>query len=281
MKIIQTAVAFSQWQCTQTKTIGFIPTLGALHRGHLSLVVLSKQTCKLTVVSIFLNPTQFAPDEDFNSYPHTLDDDINMLENLDVDVLFLPSVKEMYNKVEDVKVPHTPLFDKLEGASRPHFFYGVTTIVAKLFNVIKPTHAFFGQKDAQQFYIIKQMIENMNYPIQLIAGSTIRNQEGLALSSRNQYLTAGQQTKASIIYSSLMDIKDALDQGEKDPKILKKSYKSMLKKIEKMKIDYISIACINTLDEVEIIETSRLLISTAVLYNNVRLIDNFIYQSST
>ena len=281
MKIIRTAAAFAQWQCAQTKTIGFIPTLGALHQGHLSLVLLSKQTCKLTVVSIFLNPTQFAPEEDLNSYPNTLDDDINMLENLNVDVLFLPSIKEMYNKVEDVKIPHTPLFDKLEGASRPHFFYGVTTIVAKLFNVIKPTHAFFGQIDAQQFYIIKQMISNMNYPVQLIAGSTIRNQQGLALSSRNQYLTAGQQKKASIIFRGLMDIKDGLDHGEKDPRKLKTSYKSMLKKIKKIKIDYISIACINTLDEVEIIGSSRLLISTAVLYNNVRLIDNFTYQSST
>ena len=281
MKIIQTAAEFAQWRYAQTETIGFIPTLGALHKGHLSLVLLSKQTCKLTVVSIFLNPAQFAPEEDLNSYPSTLDDDINMLKNVAVDILFLPSTKEMYNKVGDVKVPHTPLFDKLEGASRPHFFYGVTTIVAKLFNVIKPTHAFFGQKDAQQLYIIKQMITKMSFHIHLIAGSTIRNQQGLALSSRNQYLTIRQQKKASIIYSGLMHIKDALDRGQKNPRVLKRSYQTMLNKIEEIKIDYISIACINTLDEVEIIETSKLLISTAVLYHNVRLVDNFIYQSST
>ena len=281
MKIIQTAAEFLKWGARPTQTIGFIPTLGALHEGHFSLVSSSKQTCNLTVVSIFLNPTQFSLDEDLDSYPNTLDADISILSNLDVDVLFLPSKEEMYDNVEGVDIPHMKLFDKLEGVSRPRFFNGVTTIVAKLFKVIQPTHAFFGQKDAQQLCIIQQMIIKMNYPIKLIACPTIRNQNGLALSSRNQYLTADQQEKASVIYRGLMHINEALDYGQKNPIILKESYKSIIKTIKEIKVDYISIAYAHTLEEIEIVENSKLLISTAVLFNDVRLIDNFTYQSST
>ena len=206
---------------------------------------------------------------------------IGYIKGMNVDVLFLPSTEEMYKKVGDVDVPYMGLFKKLEGVSRPHFFYGVTTIVAKLFNVIKPTHTFFGRKDAQQFYIIKQMIIKMNYTIQLIGCPTIRNKYGLALSSRNQYLTASEQKKASIIYDSLMHIKDALKRGQKKPLILKELYKTNLKKNQAIKVDYISIACIKTFNEVKIVDNRKLLISTAVLFNNVRLIDNFIYKSST
>ena len=281
MKIIKTASEFFRWRKNQSQTTGFIPTLGALHQGHLSLISTSKERCDLTVVSIFLNPTQFAANEDLSSYPSILDKDIKSLETLSVDVLFLPDQKEMYHTVEDVNVPKTTLFMQLEGSSRSHFFYGVTTIVAKLFNVIQPTHTFFGEKDAQQLRIIQQMIIDMKYPITLIACPTIRDENGLALSSRNTYLTSLQQQKASIIYKGLMHIEDALNRGQKNPAILKQSFETILNQIAEIQIDYISIACAKTLQEVDIVDDRKLLISTAVLFNTVRLIDNFSYQSST
>jgi len=281
METIKTVDDFINWRENQTVNIGFIPTLGALHRGHLSLIQSSKAQCDLTVVSIFLNPTQFAPSEDLNSYPNTLEQDVLHLKKLEVDILFLPTVEEMYQRASDVSVPTTPLFTKLEGKSRPHFFHGVTTIVAKLFNVIQPTHTFFGEKDAQQLYIIQQMIKDMNYAIELIPCVTIRDENGLALSSRNQYLAKEDQLKASIIYIGLMHIKDALERGQKNPIILKQSFETILHQTCEIKIDYISIATVATLDEVVEIPNETILISTAVFLNNVRLIDNFIYSSST
>ena len=280
MKIISTASEFLAWRNSQRSTLGFIPTLGALHDGHFSLIKNAKKTCELTVVSIFLNPTQFAPNEDLESYPNTLELDINSLKTLGVDVLFLPTKEEMYNTVESVNVPTSKLFNKLEGISRPHFFYGVTTIVAKLFNVINPTHAFFGQKDAQQLRIVQEMINSMNYSIKCIPCQTIRESNGLALSSRNHYLTPKQQNDASIIYRGLMQIKALLDNKEKDPEKLKLYFQNYITTTPKLKLDYISIACSKTLDEVQEITDKELLISVAVFFYNVRLIDNFTYPSS-
>ena len=281
MKIIKTAAEFSSWRNNQSQTVGFVPTLGALHRGHLSLIETSKKHCALTVVSIFLNPTQFAKNEDLDSYTDTLDDDIENLENLYVDILFLPNKQEMYDHVAAVKVPDSKIFNQLEGASRPHFFYGVTTIVAKLFNVVSPTHTFFGEKDAQQLCIIKQMISDMKYPITLISCPTVRDNNGLALSSRNVYLTISEQNKAGIIYRGLMHIKDALKREQKNSAVLKQTFTTILSQVPEIQIDYISIACAKTLEEVDIINDRKLLISTAVFFNDVRLIDNFTYQSST
>ena len=281
MKIIKTASELSAWRNNQSQTIGFIPTLGALHQGHFSLIAASKKKCDLTVVSIFLNPTQFAENEDLDSYPDTLDSDIDNLENLCVDILFLPDTNEMYNHVAAVKVPDSKIFNQLEGASRPHFFYGVTTIVAKLFNVVAPTHTFFGEKDAQQLYIIKQMISDMKYPITLISCPTVRDNNGLALSSRNAYLTISEQNKAGIIYKGLMHIKDALKRDQKNSTVLKQTFTTILSQVPEIKIDYISIACAETLEEVDGVDNQKLLISTAVFFNDVRLIDNFTYQPST
>ena len=281
MKIFNTAKQYLQWRETKSKALGFVPTLGALHKGHFSLIKQSTKQCELTAVSIFLNPKQFAINEDLNKYPQTLDADIDALVDLGVDALFLPNTEEMYQKTPDVKVPETPLFKKLEGKSRPHFFFGVTTIVAKLFNIIQPTHTFFGEKDAQQLLIIKEMIQNMEYPITLIACATIRDKNGLALSSRNQYLSNQEQKKASIIYKSLMAIKQQLDLGEKDPNILKNLYTQLILKENKLDIDYISIASTENLKEVTKIHKEKILVSTAVFFKKIRLIDNFIYSSET
>ena len=281
MKTITSVADFLHWRKNQSTSIGFIPTLGALHGGHLSLIRASKRQCDLTVVSIFLNPTQFAPDEDLSSYPKTLNRDIKHLKNHGVDILFLPTENEMYKRTDDVSVPATTLFNKLEGLSRPRFFYGVTTIVAKLFNIIQPTHAFFGEKDAQQLYIIQQMITQMNYPIALVSCPIIRDKNGLALSSRNQYLTLKERRKASMVYKALMHIKDALDRGQKNPVILKQTFEIQLHQIPEITIDYISIACTKTLNEVAEIRDIKLLISTALFFKGVRLIDNFTYSPST
>ena len=280
MKIIKTIDKYSIWRNKQKKSIGFVPTLGAIHKGHLSLIKKSIKLCSNTVVSIFLNPTQFAPNEDLNSYPKTLDADIKLLKKLNIDVLFLPDEQEMYCKVSDVNIPDNYLFNKLEGKSRPHFFYGVTTIVAKLFNAIKPTHTFFGEKDAQQLLIIKKMIKEMQYNIKLISCSTVRDQNGLALSSRNQYLNQIEQKQASIIYQGLMKIKFEIDKGEKNSNKLKLLFKQKIFKISEIKLDYISIANINTLEEIQNINNQKILISAAVYFNNVRLIDNFIYSAT-
>tara|TARA_B100000427_G_scaffold251082_1_gene214336 strand:- start:296 stop:1129 length:834 start_codon:yes stop_codon:yes gene_type:complete len=277
MEIIKTADEFVNWRSKQSDSIGFIPTLGALHDGHMSLIKESQKNCKITIVSIFLNPTQFSANEDLDSYPNTHKQDIYNLNCLNVDVLFLPNETEMYQNVCDVNVPSSELFNKLEGKSRPHFFYGVTTIVAKLFNIIQPTHTFFGQKDAQQLIIIKEMIMNMKYPITLVSCPTIRDKNGLALSSRNNYLNDNEQQQAAIIHQSLMKIKEKINQGIFNTNELKNIFKKNIITNRNINIDYISIADMKTLKEVDKIKDQKVLVSVAVFLKNVRLIDNFIY----
>ena len=280
MKIIKTAKGIFDWKSKTTSSVGFIPTMGALHQGHLSLVSKSKTLCDYSVVSIFINPTQFAPNEDFNAYPKTLEKDVDLLCGVGVDILFLPTEEEMYTKVQDVDVPSSDLFQKLEGLSRPHFFYGVTKIVSKLFNVISPTHTFFGEKDAQQLVIIQEMISKMNYPIDLISCPTIRDKNGLALSSRNQYLSQLERVEAAHFGKSLLKIKKFIKEGELNTSVLKNKFKMSLSVSKKITLDYISIANKKTLTEIDVIQ-GDVLISAAIFFNEVRLIDNFTYHSST
>ena len=280
MIILKTAQEYNAWHKQNKGSVGFVPTLGALHNGHFSLVKKSLNLCNITVVSIFLNPTQFSPNEDLESYPNTLNEDIKYLQNLGIDVLFLPNYNEMYKNVQEVSIPPSKLFDRLEGKSRPHFFYGVTTIVAKLFNVIIPTHTFFGEKDAQQLRIIKQMINTMKYPLQLIACPTVRDKNGLALSSRNHYLTETEKKIASIIYRSLKHIAVGLSKNH-NIKQLKQDFCDTISINPNMSVDYISIANSDTLEEINILDNQEVLISTAVFFNTVRLIDNITFHSST
>lgn len=279
MIVVNTAQEFNNWRHQQDNDVGFVPTLGALHEGHFSLVRQSKKRCDVTVVSIFLNPTQFAPSEDLDSYPNTLDADIKQLQTLEVDVLFLPTNDEMYSNVADVQVPPSDLFKKLEGQSRPHFFYGVTTIVAKLFNVIKPTHTFFGKKDAQQLRVIQQMIDVMDYQIELVACPIIRDRNGLALSSRNQYLSIKEQQIAAIIYHSLIYVKSGLNSNQNIDQ-LKRAFIAAIQSNADMSVDYISIARSKTLEEITQLDGQEVLISTAVFFKSVRLIDNITHRSS-
>lgn len=268
------------WRVNQKQTVGFIPTMGALHHGHLSLVDLSTKNCKKTIVSIFINPAQFAESEDFDSYPKTIDKDLQLLKIKNVDAVFLPEKEQLYNGKSKDYFFESPLSYKLEGKSRPHFFKGVTTIVHKLFNIISPTHAFFGQKDAQQLLIVSLMIKKKHPSIQLIRGATVRDSNGLALSSRNNYLSKKNKLLASNVYAGLMQIKKSIDGGNENTKDLKKIFIDFISSFPGLSIDYISIADIKTLEEVNKVE-QKILISTAIFLGRVRLIDNIAYSPST
>ena len=280
MHLLKSIDGCVQWRGSHKKTLGFIPTMGALHEGHLSLIRISKKKCNKTIVSIFLNPTQFSENEDLDSYPNTINKDLLKLQDENVDAVFMPSPNEMYQNNQQDYWFDSPLSLKLEGKSRPLFFKGVTMIVHKLFKIVQPTHAVFGKKDAQQLLIIKQMIKNNNYGIKMIAGPTVRSRGGLALSSRNTYLNIKETKIAQNIYLGLLKIKDCLVSGEKNPEILKNTFIAHISLFDELSIDYISIACNKSLDEVVGPINQSVLISAAVFLNKVRLIDNFSYSPS-
>ena len=276
MQTIKTIKECNTWRDQAHGSIGIVPTMGALHKGHLSLVTRSLKMCDLTVVTLFVNPAQFGKDEDLDQYPKTLETDLKLLEGLDVDLVFTPDTNTMYRQDHSFYMDETLLSKYQEGASRPDFFKGVCTIVAKIFNIFNPSHAFFGEKDAQQSHIIKKMIADMNYAITLVPCPTIRDEQGLALSSRNQYLRPAEQKQAALIYRSLMRVKDALDGGQKNAAALKEVFENSLMGASGFRIDYISIASSQTLEEVQIVD-QNILVSTAVFFGNIRLIDNFSY----
>ena len=280
MRLLKSIDDCVQWRRSHKNTLGFIPTMGALHEGHLSLVRLSKKRCNKTIVSIFLNPTQFSENEDLNSYPNTINKDLLKLQYENVDAVFMPSSNEVYKNNQQNYWFDSPLSLKLEGKSRPLFFKGVTMIVHKLFQIIQPTHTVFGQKDAQQLLIIKQMIKNNSYGIKMMVGSTVRTRGGLALSSRNAYLNIKETKIAHNIYLGLLKIKHCLGSGEKNPEILKNTFITHISLFEELSIDYISIACDKSLNEIVGPINQSVLISAAVFLNKVRLIDNFSYSPS-
>jgi len=280
MKILHSIEECLGWRKSIKGSVGFIPTMGALHLGHLSLVKISKKACNRTIVSIFINPTQFSDNEDLDLYPLTTEQDLMHLKKERVDAVFMPSETDLYDNQNSEYFYDTPLSKKLEGVTRPHFFKGVTMIVNKLFNIINPTHAIFGEKDAQQLIIIKKMIDENKMPIRLVSGKTIRDKNGLARSSRNSYLSKKDRELASKIYKNLLLIKSLLDSGEKNSKILKKKFTRSINSFPDFKLDYISIACTKTLNERDYV-LDKTLVSAAVFFKGVRLIDNFTYLSST
>ena len=290
MKICKTISELIAWRNeSETHNIGFVPTMGALHQGHLSLVEESKNICQKTVVSVFVNELQFSPQEDFNQYPRTIEADLDALKTLKVDVVFLPSKKEMYNEPFSVVVNELKISQKLEGASRPGFFTGVTTIVSKLFNLVRPSHAFFGQKDVQQLVIIQRLVKDLNYAIKIVGCKTVRENNGLAMSSRNQYLNSNEKDCASIIYKSLQLGEKMVKNNFKYSAIIK-AMKEVLQEetIEEIEIDYLSIAKTESFDELsdddelgcvgfgDINMMSQVVISCAVYLNKIRLIDNIV-----
>jgi len=256
------------------KTIGFVPTMGALHEGHLSLVRTARDENDIVIVSIFVNPIQFGPNEDFNKYPRTFDNDCSLLEKEKVDFLFFPSVDEMYGENFETYVDLKNLPNHLCGLKREGHFRGVATVVAKLFNITLPHRSYFGQKDYQQAQIIRRMVEDLNFFIDIKIMPIVREKSGLAMSSRNQYLTEKQKEKASVLYESLKLGEKLIQKGLTSPEEIKKEMqKLILKKVPEARIDYISIADLNTLEEISSISES-VLVALAVYIGNTRLIDN-------
>ena len=245
--------------------------MGYLHEGHMSLVRQARAENKTVIVSIYVNPTQFGPKEDLSKYPRDLARDLVMLEKEGTDVVFFPSDKEMYPAGYDTWVTVDNLTKPLEGDSRPTHFRGVTTIVAKLFNIVRPTSAYFGQKDAQQALVIKKMTKDLNMNLKVVVCPTIREPDGLAKSSRNVYLNPEQRKAAPVLHKSLLVVKDLFAIGERDSAVILEQMTATIQKEPLVKIDYISIADPETLAELKTINKSAL-VSMAVRFGKTRLI---------
>ena len=277
MNVISTIQEFRIWRKNILGSIGFVPTMGALHEGHFSLVAESNKTCKNIVVSIYLNPTQFAQGEDLDTYPNRLQDDLNRLSEYKVDCVFTPNNSQMYPEGFKTNNYSNNLFTLLEGKSRSDFFKGVTTIVAKLFDIVEPTHTFFGEKDFQQLCIIKNMVKDLNYPVQVVPCPIIREKNGLAMSSRNTYLTESEHLVSSTIFKALDSGKKLLKEGKITAKKLRCEITQIINSETAIRIDYVSVANSDTLEEVEGELKGGILVSIAVFLGRTRLIDNFTY----
>ncbi len=254
------------------KKIGLVPTLGYLHEGHLSLVRLARKRCDLLVVSIFVNPTQFGPKEDFGRYPRDLKRDLTLLKKENVDLVFNPSVREMYREGHQTYVEVVDWSKLMCGESRPIHFRGVTTVVLKLFNIVEPDLAVFGSKDFQQAVIIKKMVKDLDFSVKIVTGKIVREKDGLAMSSRNKYLSKDQRKNAVVLYRSLKWLKQAYVKGLRDPKLAFNKMASMIKD-KKGKVDYIVLVDKNTLMPVTKLRKGTL-VALAVHFGKTRLIDN-------
>lgn len=262
----------------QGKKIGFVPTMGALHSGHLSLINLAHQHADEVVVSIFVNPEQFAPNEDFESYPRDLDSDLEKCRNENVSVVFTPSEDDLYNEKKYLSIKIDHLNDHMCGKSRPGFFEGVLLVVNKLFNIVEPHVAVFGQKDIQQLVILRQMVSEFNHNLDLIMGPIERANDGLALSSRNAYLNDKQRVAAPGLFRALSYIKDQINGGVDTPALLIDHQKSELE-AKGFKIDYLNVFSHTTLQPVKtLVKNERYILAGAVWLGETRLIDNILIE---
>jgi len=277
MKVIETIVEMRQARKELEEPVGFVPTMGFLHDGHLALVKQAREENASVAVSIFVNPTQFGPKEDFKGYPRDTKRDLEMLEPI-TDIVFMPSGAEMYPENCDSWVEVGSITERLEGASRPGHFRGVSTIVAKLFNIVQPTRAYFGQKDAQQLLVIRKMVADLNMYLEVVACPTVREPDGLAMSSRNTYLNSQQRQAATVLYRALNLAEKRWAQGEKDAGEMRIEMTDLIKMEPLAKIDYISIADAVTLKETFHRIKPPVLVSLAVKIGKTRLIDNVILE---
>lgn len=275
MKQVVTPQELREARALLKNPVGFVPTMGYLHNGHVSLVKLARQSCASVIASIFVNPAQFNPNEDLNDYPRDIPGDLKKLEQPGVDLVWLPTPEIVYPKgfntwvdVEGVSIP-------LEGAMRPGHFRGVATVVAKLFNSVRPDKAYFGQKDAQQVAVIKQMTRDLNFPIEIVVGPTIRELDGLAMSSRNSYLNPEERKAATILYRALTTAGAAYAAGERNGEALRTLMRKTIESGPLAKVQYVSCADRDTLRELDRIANGALL-SLAVYIGKTRLIDNFV-----
>ncbi|HSQ40365.1 MAG TPA: pantoate--beta-alanine ligase [Anaerolineales bacterium] len=256
-------------------TVGFVPTMGYLHEGHVSLARRAREECDRVVASIFVNPTQFGANEDLSKYPRDLKRDLTLLEAAGVDLVWTPTPEEMYSPGFGTWVEVEGLTKPLEGASRPGHFRGVTTVVAKLFNAVQPQKAYFGQKDAQQAAVIRQMTRDLNFPVEIVVCPIIREADGLAMSSRNTYLSPEERQAATILFRALTAAKSAYERGERSAESLRIIMAETLTSEPLAKMQYVSVADYDTLEELETV-TGKTLLSMAVFMGKTRLIDNFV-----
>lgn len=253
--------------------VGFVPTMGALHEGHASLIRQASTECDYVVVSIFVNPLQFGPSEDFDRYPRTMPADVTLAGDMGADLIFAPSVQEMYPEPQLTFVEVEQITGGLCGASRPGHFKGVSTVVTKLFNIVLPDAAYFGQKDAQQAAVIKRMVKDLSMPLEIRVCPTVRESDGLAKSSRNVYLTADQRAAAPVLYQALQQAEQAIQAGERDAAIIQESMARLIEEQPLAQIDYCVVVDADSLAPVSYIENDVLL-AVAVYFGKTRLIDN-------
>jgi len=259
------------------KKIAFVPTMGYFHKGHLSLMERGRELADILVISIFVNPIQFGPGEDFREYPRDLERDLSLAEGVGVDVVFIPEAEEMYPPDYQTYLEVTGLTQHLCGLFRPGHFRGVTTVVAKLFNIVKPNIALFGLKDYQQYIVIKRMVRDLNYDIEIVGCPIIREEDGLAMSSRNTYLTPEQRKSALCLYQGIKLAERLVREGQRDAKIIIKEVIDYIKSKPYTKIDYVKICHPETLDDLEYLNDKALL-ALAVRVGKARLIDNTILE---
>jgi pantoate--beta-alanine ligase len=257
------------------KRLGLVPTMGALHEGHLSLVRAAKARCDAVAVSIFVNPTQFGPSEDLSKYPRQFDEDCRLLEKEGVDLVFAPPVEEMYPPGEVTWVVVEGLSEKLDGRSRPSHFRGVTTIVAKLLNIVEPDEAFFGQKDAAQLAVIRRLVRDLNFPVEIVACPIVREPDGLAMSSRNAYLNREGRGRALVLQRSLQEARKKFQAGERSAAKLIDVGREVFANEPQVRLDYFEIVAPDTLDPVERV-SQKTLVAVAAYVGSTRLIDNLI-----
>jgi pantoate--beta-alanine ligase len=265
------------WQALSLleRPLGLVPTMGYLHEGHISLARRAREECQGVVVSIFVNPTQFGPKEDLSKYPRDLERDLKLLEAAGVDVVWTPTPEVMYPPHYQTWVEMENLTSPLEGSMRPGHFKGVTTIVSKLFNAVRPEKAYFGQKDAQQAAVIRRMTRDLSYPTEIVICPTLREADGLAMSSRNTYLNPDERRAATVLYHALSAAKSAFETGERNAEMLRRIMRETIQAEPLAQLQYVSCADYDTLAELETV-TGKALLSMAVFMGKTRLIDNFV-----
>jgi pantoate--beta-alanine ligase len=261
------------------KRLGFVPTMGALHEGHLSLVRAAKASCDIVAASIFVNPTQFGPNEDLAKYPRDFGRDRGLLEKEGVKLLFAPSVEEMYPAGAVTWVTVEGLSGKLDGRSRPGHFRGVTTVVAKLFHIVEPDATFFGQKDAAQVAIVRRMVRDLNFPVEIVACPIVREVDGLAMSSRNAYLDPAQRREALILHGALMRVRKSWEGGERHAEKLAAAGREEVAKERSVRLDYFEIVDPDSLDPVDNVVDGAL-VAVAAFLGSTRLLDNILLPAS-
>lgn len=278
MKIIKTCSEMMQHSASlkkNNKVIGLVPTMGALHDGHLSLIKIAREKCDYVVMSIFVNPTQFGPSEDFEKYPRQFEHDCQLAESVGCDCVFAPTSKEMYPENYNTYIDVENITENLCGASRPGHFRGVATVVLKLFNITMPNVAIFGAKDAQQLIVIKRMVSDLNLSVNIIAAPIVREEDGLALSSRNVYLTPAERPQAAYIYKGICAAKKMFDRGERDSEKLKSCVIEVLKSASLIDVEYVEIVDDVTVKPITTINNSALLaVACRTQESKTRLIDN-------